>query len=594
MIRKPLRPLARILQARESGESTDAIQRENMRLRQEEERDHGRQRAELRLLVLGAAFVMGFVMVGGRMALLASTDPGEPTMSSGAGAVITSQRGDIVDRNGRLLATNIETASVYVHPHQLIDPDRAASELARIFPELDEARLHQDFNSERRFMWIRRQISPEQRQAVHDIGDPGILFGARETRLYPNGPVAAHIMGGAGFGSEGVASAEVIGVAGVERFFDARLRDPAMAAEPLQLSIDLTVQAAVEEVLYGGMTMLNAKGASGIIMDAYTGEIIAMASLPDFDPNDRPRVLTTGDQSDSPLFNRAVQGVYELGSVFKIFAAAQAIELGLVNQDTVLDTRSPLVVGRFRISDFDNYGPTNSVHRIIEKSSNVGSARLAMLIGPERQRNFLGSLGFLQPTALELSEAATGVPLLPRTWGELTSITASYGHGFSSSPVHLAAGYATMVNGGHLVRPTLLHTEEHVQGVPIISPATSQDVREMLRAVVTSGTASFADVPGYEVGGKTGSADKPRPTGGYYDDKVIATFAGAFPMNDPRYVFVITLDEASEYIAGMTRRTAGWTTVPVTAEIIRRIAPLLGVRPAVELLASSGVTAIAR
>ncbi|ARO14925.1 cell division protein FtsI (penicillin-binding protein 3) [Ketogulonicigenium robustum] len=592
MIRKPLRPLARILQARESGESTDAIQRENMRLRQEEERDYGRQRAERRLLLLGAAFALGFFMVGGRMALLASTEPSEPRTSAGLVASITSQRADIVDRNGRLLATNIETASVYVHPQQLVDPERAARELAQIFPELNEERMLHDFTSDRRFLWIRRQISPEQRQAVHDIGDPGILFGAREARLYPNGPIAAHVMGGAGFGNEDVSSAEVIGVAGVERFFDERLRDPAHLAEPLQLSIDLTVQAAVEQVLQGGITMMNAKGAAGIIMDIHTGEIIAMASLPDFDPNDRPRVLTEGDQSDSPLFNRAVQGVYELGSVFKIFAAAQAIDLGLVNQDTVLDTRSPLVVGRFRISDFGNYGAQNSVHQIIEKSSNVGSARLAMLIGPQRQRDFLGELGFLTPTGLELSEAATGVPLLPRTWGELTSITASYGHGFSSSPVHLAAGYSTLLNGGHLVRPTLVHTEDHPLGEQIVSQSVSEDAREMLRSVVTHGTASFANIPGYAIGGKTGSADKPKPTGGYYDDKVIATFAGAFPMEDPQYVFVITMDEPSEFVAGQTRRTAGWTTVPVTAEIIRRVAPLLGVRPNVEVTGSSDVSGV--
>ena len=221
----------------------------------------------------------------------------------------------------------------------------------------------QDFTGDRRFMWIRRQISPEQMQAVHDIGSPGLLFGPREMRLYPNGPIAAHILGGASYGREGVASAEVIGVAGVESEFDGFLRDPANEGAPLELSLDLTVQAAAEQVLAGGMSIMNAKGAASVLMDIHTGEIISMVSLPDFDPNNRPRVLTTGDQSDSPLFNRAVQGVYELGSVFKIFTTAQAMELGLVNPNTMIDTQGPLTWGRFRIRDFHDYGARTQHNR---------------------------------------------------------------------------------------------------------------------------------------------------------------------------------------------------------------------------------------
>jgi cell division protein FtsI (penicillin-binding protein 3) len=541
-------------------------------------------------LVLGLAFFCAFGVIGLRMGTLASSVPEEPRAAV-AGNPIIGQRADIVDRNGRILATNLQTHSLYAHPRDMLDPEHAAKGLAEIFPELDAAELLADFEGERRFLWIRRQISPEQMQAVHDIGSPGLLFGPREMRLYPNGPVAAHILGGASYGREGVASAEVIGVAGVESKFDAFLRDPANEGAPLELSLDLTVQAAAETVLAGGMSIMNAKGAASVLMDIHTGEIVSMVSLPDFDPNNRPRVLTSGDQSDSPLFNRAVQGVYELGSVFKIFTTAQAMELGLVNADTMIDTQGPLTWGRFRIRDFHDYGPELSTTDVIVESSNIGTARIAMQIGAERQRSFLDALGFLEPTSLEMVEAPTGRPLLPPNWSEISTMTISYGHGLSSSPVHLAAGYASLLNGGTRVQPTLLRQTNRQLGPRVVSEAVSARSRDMLRQVVTRGTASFGEVQGYEVGGKTGTADKPRAAGGgYYDDKVISTFASVFPANDPKYVLIVTLDEPSENSGAEPRRTAGWTAVPVAAEMIRRVAPLLGLRPQVDRPLQVGVT----
>ncbi|MFQ6552516.1 peptidoglycan D,D-transpeptidase FtsI family protein [Aestuariibius insulae] len=592
MIRTPLRPLARILRAREKGENPDVIERENKRLRHEAMRDRERMRAEGRLLVLGSMFVGAFFVVGMRMGALAATDPSEPRASA-AGSAIMAQRADIVDRNGRVLATNLETHALYAQPPQMVDPVAAARGLASIFPDLKEDELVENFTGKRKFLWIKKKISPEQMQAVHEIGDPGLLFGPREMRLYPNGPIAAHVLGGASFGREGVASAEVIGVAGVEKQFDADLRDPARDDAPLQLSLDLTVQATVERVLHGGMTIMNAKGAAAVLMDVSTGEIIALASLPDFDPNSRPRVLTEGDASDSPLFNRAVQGVYELGSVFKIFTAAQTIELGLGNADTLIDTKGPLTWGRHRIREFrnKNYGPFLSVTDVMVKSSNIGTARMAMEIGGARQQDFLRSLGFFEATPLEMVEAASGRPLLPRNWSDISTMTVSYGHGISSSPVHLAAGYASLLNGGTRVRPTLIKRAAPQVGEQVVRPETSAAARDMLRAVVARGTASFGDVEGYRVGGKTGTADKPRPRGGgYYDDKVIATFASVFPADDPKYVLVVTLDEPVETSDDEPRRTAGWTAVPVAAEIIRRTAPLMGLRPEIEPAALEGVT----
>jgi len=590
MIRTPLRPLARILEARQKGENPDAIERENTRIRHEQMRDSSRQRAEGRLLVLGVFFFCAFSVVGVRMGVMATTDPTEPRAAA-PGSVISATRADIVDRNGNLLATNFETHALYAQPHHMIDPERAAKKLMEVFPDLNEKRLIKDFTGKRKFLWLKKKISPEQMQAVHEIGEPGLLFAPRDMRLYPNGALAAHVMGGSSFGREGVHGAEVIGVAGVEKFFDDYLRDPANGNKPLELSIDMTVQAASERILYGGMKLMNAKGATSVLMDVRSGEVISVVSLPSFDPNDRPHAAITGDASDSPLFNRSVQGVYELGSVFKIFAAAQAIDLGLVNADTIIDTSGPMKVGGFRIGEFNNknYGK-QSVTGIIVHSSNRGSGRLALQIGSERQQAFLKSLGFFEPTPFEIVEASGGKPLLPKRWEELSSVTISYGHGLSSSPMHLAAGYAAIANGGQKVAPTLLKQSGPKLGERVMSARAAADARMMLRAVVTEGTASFGEVPGYQVGGKTGTADKPGPRGGYLEDKVINTFASMFPAHDPKYVLIVTLDEPVETSGEKPRRTAGWTAVPVAAEMIRRIAPLLGLRPTVEPGSVAGIT----
>lgn len=578
-LRTPLRPLARILDARAKGENPDRIERENILARGEANREGARVRAERRLKLVVLIFLVGFGWVGLRMGQLAASTPEEPRRAEAAPAIL-AQRADITDRNGRILATNLVTHALYAQPQQLIDPQGTAAKLAQIFPDLDAQSLEKDFTGPRKFLWIKKKISPEQMQAVHDIGDPGLLFGPREMRLYPNGRLAAHVLGGARFGAQDVAAAEIVGIAGVEKAFDGWLRDPDNLGAPLVLSIDLTVQQAVEEILAGGMKLMNAKGATAVVLEVRTGEVVAMASLPDFDPNDRPAPLTKGDAADSPLFNRAVQGLYELGSTFKIFAVAQALELGLVNPETMIDTKSPMTWGRFKIRDFHNYGPALSTTDVIVESSNVGTARIALMIGGERQKAFLERFGFLSATPLELSEAATGRPILPPKWGEISSMTVGYGHGLAASPLHLASAYATIANGGVRLAPTLVHRATPPEGERVMSAQAAAQSLAMMRAVVTRGTASFADVKGYEVAGKTGTADKVKPGGGYYEDKVIATFASAFPASDPKYVLVLSLDEPVTFAAAETRRTAGWTAVPVAAEVIRRIAPLLGLRPA--------------
>ncbi|MFM7333764.1 MAG: peptidoglycan D,D-transpeptidase FtsI family protein [Tabrizicola sp.] len=593
-MRTPLRPLARILQARQDGLNPDSIEKENLRIRHEALREKARGRAQFRLVILCASFVVAFAAIGARMGLMAATEPMEPRASA-PGAEIIAQRADITDRNGRVLATNMTTHALYAHPKVMVDPKGSAEKLAAIFPELDAKALARRFTDGRSFVWVRKVLSPEQMQQVHEIGDPGLLFGPREMRLYPNGTLAAHVLGGTSFGAEGVHSAEVIGVAGIEKALDARLRDPAQGGKPLALSIDLTLQSTIEEILAAGMGMLNAKGAAAILMDARTGEILALASLPTFDPNDRPNPLVDKDAEpgDSPLFNRAVQGVYELGSTFKIFAAAQAMELGLVTPETMVDANAPMQWGKHKIKEFENknYGPLLSVTDVIAKSSNVGTAHIALMIGPLRQQAFLKSLGFFEPTPVELVEAPGAKPLIPKKWPEIVTITTSYGHGMSASPMHLAAAYATIANGGVMIKPTLLKRDGPTTGVRVMSEKTAHDSVAMLRRVVTEGTASLGDVPGYEVAGKTGTADKPKKTGGYHKDKVVNTFASMFPASNPQYVLIVTLDEPQDDTLSETRRTAGWTAVPVAAEIIRRVAPLMGLRPKLEPPAMDAVTA---
>ena len=584
MIRKPLRPLAQIFSARSAGEDPDLVELTNRRERAEIQ--HGRmlRKTQRRLIMIGCIFIISFGVIGMQMTALAMTEPSEPKAQNSINDISVS-RADIVDRNGRILATNIETHSLYVHPKQLADPSGTALRLAEIFQDIDAITLKARFNGKQNFLWLRSAISPEEKQAVHDIGDPGLLFGPREMRLYPNGNLAGHILGGTTFGKQGVHSAEVIGVAGVEKEFDELLRDPKYNGRPLKLSVDLSVQSALEKVLRGGMQLMNAKAASAVLMEVHTGEIFAMSSLPDFDPNNRPIGLTKGDQSDDPLFNRAVQGLYEQGSVFKTFTVAQAMELGLVEADTMIDTKR-FRWGKYAIKDYRNYGPELTVEKVLVKSSNVGTARLSQMIGADSQKSFLKSLGLLAATPIELVEGSTAKPQFPSKWSEIATMTISYGHGISGSPLHLAAAYSVIVNGGTFVSPTILQKSVSEVGARIISKNVSDQLRSMLRDVVRTpeGTANLGEVSGYSVGGKTGTAEKTSKTGGYDAERVLATFASFFPSEDPKYVLIITLDEPEDRMGVEPKRTAGYTAVPVAAEVIRRVAPLLGLVPKIEEL----------
>ena len=450
-----------------------------------------------------------------------------------------------------------------------------------IFPDLNNEALKKSLKSERKFVWIKKILSPEQQELVKDLGEPGLYLGPRKTRLYPNGSFASHILGGTTFGKESVNHAEIVGAAGVELFFDKYLRNKSKENDVLVLSIDLPIQSIVEKVLSSGIKIMNSKGGSAVLIDANNGEIISLASFPDFDPNKRPIPQQNEDSSQSPLFNRAAQGLYELGSTFKVFTVAQALDEGYANTETIINTKGPLMLGKKPINDFHYYGPSLSLTDVIVKSSNVGTARIALKIGSNDQKRFLEKFGFIDLTKLELPEANSAKPIIPSRWSKISTATISYGHGISVTPVHLAAAYSSLVNGGLKIYPTLLKLEkEENKTFNLISPQTSYSLRKILRKVVTNGTAKSANIDGYQIGGKTGTADKVDPiNGGYLEDKVRTIFVSAFPIFDPKYVLVVILDEPEDRHKDIPDRTASATAVPVSAEIIRRIAPILGLRP---------------
>ena len=579
MTRRPLRPISQIISARKNGQNPDHIERENIRQRHLAMEKVTRIRSESRLLVLIGFFFVSFLAIGLKMGMLSIITPAEPISSTQILQTLT-KRADILDRNGSILATNLITNALYAKPNLMIDKQTAAKELVKIFPDLKLLNLINQFEGAKKFIWIKRKISPEQMQAVHELGEPGLKFGPREMRLYPNGRLAAHVLGGVRYGRQSVHSAELVGSAGVELQFDKFLQDKLGSGDPLILSLDLGVQSAIGHVLQGGMQLMNAKGAAAILMDIHSGEIISMVSLPDFDPNDRVQKASKKNGSQSSLFNKAVQGRYELGSVFKVFTAAMALEDGIVNQNTLIDTSSPIIWGKHRISNYHRLPEELSFTDVIVKSSNTGTSRLAKELGGVRQKEFLTNLGFFESTGIELVEGKQITSQYPSNWSEISTMTISYGHGISSSPLHLAAAFASVLNGGLKVNPTLLKrngTDKIRKRV--IRSDVSQTLINILYQVVERGTASAARVHGYSVAGKTGTAKKVKPTGGYYNKKNITTFASVFPAEAPKYVLLVTLDEPVVLTGLKSRRTAGWTAAPISSEIIYRAAPLLGVRP---------------
>ena len=529
-----------------------------------------------RIYILLFTFIFAFIVIGTQMVLMA-INPISISDDSKVNLNNKFDRKDIIDKNGVLLATNVKVNSLYAHPSEIINKEKVINSLLKIFPDSDKENLIKKLYSNKPFVWLRKTISPEQQILVKDIGQPGLYFGPREMRIYPNGTSAAHILGGTRYGLESVDSAEILGTAGVELFYNKKLSNEDNPLEPLQLSIDIKIQALVEEILENGIKLMGAKGGSVILMDSKTGEIMSLASFPKFNPNLRPRNLFKNDPSNSPIFNRAVQGIYELGSVFKIFPVALGLDTKLIETDTKFNTHNPIRISGRTISDHKYFGPNLTVEDIIIKSSNIGTVRIAQKIGSNNLKKFYEDLGLLDSTTLELPETKGTKPQQPKKWKNLETATASYGHGIAVSPVHLATAYSILVNGGVKINPSIIkQTKPNMQTDKIISESTSKEVRLILEKVVTKGTARDSDFGGYGVGGKTGTAEKPNPIeGGYYENKVISTFASVFPISTGKFVMVVTLDEPENNFGSESYRYASKTAVPVAAKIISRVAPLL-------------------
>jgi cell division protein FtsI (penicillin-binding protein 3) len=473
-------------------------------------------------------------------------------------------RADLVDRNGATLARTISAWSIGVHPKKLIgDPAELAVKLAALMPEKSAADYERILKSDKTFVYLKRRALPQLVSAVNALGEPGIGFDREPERLYPNLGLAAHIIG--------YTNLDGVGEAGMERALNDRLTREDLRGDPVALSLDAKVQHALEAELSAAMTKFSAVGAAGIIMDIHTGEILAMTSLPELNPN------APGKGTDEQRFNRATLGVYELGSTFKPFTVAMAMDAGIVKSlGQIYPCGRGLSVGRFTITDTHPFGRPCSVAEIMQESSNIGTAQIAAQMGGARQKQFLEQMAFLEPVSVELKER--GRPLSPgANWGEISTMTVGFGHGIAVTPLHLASGYATLLNGGIWRPATLLKVDSNrpaPKGRRVFSEDTSYKMRALLRLVVTHGTGRKADAPGYRIGGKTGSAEK------YHNRSLlVTTFAGVFPMDDPRYVIVAMLDEPKGIKETHGFRTAGWNVAPVISKTVSRVAPVLGVVP---------------
>lgn len=528
-----------------------------------------RTRGRLVLAALGFSALFGAVAL--KLAFATVLDPTEPRRAAllsrppAPPAEAAVSRATVTDRNGEMMAVTLPLTALYANQRQILDAEEAAARLVRILPQLDRERLVQRLSGDRQFSYIARALTPREVAQVNALGIPGLYFEEAERRFFPQGRTAAHIIGGVDVDGHGIA--------GVERAFDERLRrDP---SQPMRLSLDIRVQIALRESIQRAITEFNGIGGAGVVIDVHTSEVLAMVSLPDYDAND------VGAATVDQRFNRATVGVYEPGSTFKLLTAAMALEYGTVQPWGGYDASRPIRVGRFEINDFRGKNRWLALPEILAYSSNLASAHMAAAVGVGRHREFMDRMGMTRRMGIEVPESA--LPLVPgqRTWRELNTMTIGFGHGISVTPLHVASAGATLVNGGILRQPTILAQPPGTvrEGTRVISERTSDLVRRMMRLVVTAGSGRSAEVPGYYVGGKTGTAQKTGPRGGYLQNKRIAAFIGAFPMHAPRYAIYVMVDEPKPNARSHGYATAGWVAAPAAGMVVQRIAPILGLMP---------------
>lgn len=530
------------------------------------------ERMRLRLFCVGVVFGLCFLSISGRLfevAVLRDNPKAEITSIDDYRALKPRYaRADILDRNGEVLATTLATASLYANPRQIRRPVEVAEQLAKILPDMNEKDMAKRLSSGKTFVWVKRHLSPRQQKQVNDLGIPGLEFESEFKRIYPHGNLFSHVLGYVDVDSKGIS--------GIEKSFDEQLRNADGRSEPVVLSMDMRVQEVVREEMSKSVAEFQAKGATGVVMDVRTGEIVAMNNLPDFDPHE------PGKSKDENRFNRATLGVYEMGSTFKTFTMAVALESGVANMQTSYDASKPIRVARFTINDSHPENRWLTVPEIFALSSNIGTVKMILDVGTARQQEFLRKLGMFEPVEYELPERAS--PLMPSPWREINTMTISYGHGIAVTPIHLVRAMATIVGTGQLMPVTLLKggNDKREPGAQVMSPTNVANMRKLLRIVVEQGTGKKGNAEGYRVGGKTGTAEK-QGAGGYYKDQKLALFVSAFPMDDPRYVVLVMVDEPKGNKSTYGFATGGWISAPVVGTVINRIGPMLGVRPMFEL-----------
>jgi len=519
-----------------------------------------------RLTFTGCLFGLMFTAVAVQLANVSFQDDPRSMVRRSTNLELTAKpvRADIVDRNGVLLATNLPTVNLYADTRIVDDPKAVAQKIKSVLPNTDLEQLEKKLASGSAFIYLSRHLTPAQQYEVNALGIPALSFEETDVRLYPQGRLFAHILGKTDIDNHGVS--------GLEKHFN----DSLYAGQPLQLSVDIRTQSAVTNILRRNMEKYKAIGASAVVQDVRTGEIISMVSLPDFDPNH------TETMTDATMFNRASLGVYELGSIFKVFNTAIALESGKVQINDRFDTTEPLKIARRTIRDSHPVKYKMSVPEILAHSSNIGSVRMAMDVGGVTQKEYLQNLGLFREAGIEIPEV--GRPTIPAgVWQPITVATVSYGHGIAVSPVQAATAASTVVNGGVFHKATLLkiNPDTMYPGQKIFSEKTSQMMRQLMRMVVTDGTGGKADVAGYRVGGKTGTAEKV-VDGKYSHTAVFTSFLSMFPADNPRYTVLVSLDEPKGIPETANFINAGWNAAPTAGEIIRTIGPMLGVTPGLD------------
>jgi len=538
------------------------------RIRIEGARKQALEQGQTRLLVIGVMCCLAFGVLGVRLVDL--TRHGKDgvakwhawTAAQSKPNVVA--RGEVHDRNGNILAITLPTQSLFINPKEIrsaLTGPEAADRLLTVLTDLNRKALIKKIEGRGHFVWLARNLTPEQVWDVNKLGLPGFKFRNEERRVYPHGATFAHVVGYTEVNGRGIAGAElefenVLGSQGTD----------------VDLSVDLRVQAILHEELIKAQEEFNAKGSAGVVMDVNTGEILAMASLPDYDPN-IPR-----QSKGSPGFNRATLGVYEMGSTFKLFTTATALDTGTVSLTDGYDATDPIKIARFTISDYHGKKRWLSVPEILTYSSNIGTAKMAMDMGKEKQKEYLSRFGLLKASQVELPEV--GSPLFPSRWGDISTMTISYGHGIAVSPLQIATGVSAVVNGGVMRQPTVMKVNEknRTEGQRVLKPETSFAMRALMRKVVRDGTGSHADIKGYLVGGKTGTADK--QVAGRYDKKaLVSSFVGVFPMTNPRFVVLVMLDEPQGNKATYGYATGGWVASPAVGRVIERMGPIFGIVP---------------